>query len=58
MPFLDEPPRPLCGKCQASSGDDWTQCNGRCPVVGSPHFNRAEYRKHGDPAGHKPSRKK
>ncbi|MGB8273714.1 MAG: hypothetical protein WCF16_00410 [Alphaproteobacteria bacterium] len=27
-----------CPKCGAGSGNDWTQCNGVCPVPGSPHY--------------------
>jgi hypothetical protein len=27
-----------CGKCNAISGDEWTQCAGVCPVPGSPWF--------------------
>jgi hypothetical protein len=27
-----------CPKCHHGSGDDWTQCNGVCPVPGSPHY--------------------
>lgn len=29
-----------CPKCDAVSGDDWSQCGGACPMVGSPHFDR------------------
>jgi hypothetical protein len=28
-----------CPKCQWRSGDDWRQCNGVCPVPGSPHHD-------------------
>lgn len=27
-----------CEKCGAVSGDDWSQCNGSCPMVASPHY--------------------
>ena len=27
-----------CPKCRAFSGDDWSQCNGSCPMKGSPHY--------------------
>lgn len=27
-----------CPKCKAVSGDDWTQCNGSCPMEQSPHY--------------------
>ena len=27
-----------CPKCDATSGNDWSQCNGVCPVPGSPHY--------------------
>jgi hypothetical protein len=29
----------VCPKCRARSGDDWSQCKGMCPMVGSPHFD-------------------
>lgn len=28
-----------CPKCRAFSGDDWKQCNGACPMPGSPHYS-------------------
>ena len=28
-----------CPKCKAESGDDWSQCKGRCPMPGSPHYS-------------------
>lgn len=31
-----------CPKCKYNSGDDWTQCGGSCPMVGSPHY-KAHY---------------
>jgi hypothetical protein len=39
-----EKPRPngaqaKCPKCGSISGDDWRQCEGRCPVAVSPHFD-------------------
>jgi hypothetical protein len=27
-----------CPKCGAASGDDWRQCEGDCPMPGSPHY--------------------
>jgi uncharacterized protein (UPF0264 family) len=27
-----------CPKCKASSGDDWTQCGGVCPMPMSPYY--------------------
>jgi hypothetical protein len=27
-----------CPKCKYWSGDDWKQCQGACPVEGSPHY--------------------
>lgn len=30
---------PTCPKCGALSGDDWSQCNGECPMPGSPHHD-------------------
>jgi hypothetical protein len=26
-----------CPKCSEISGDDWSQCKGRCPMPMSPH---------------------
>ena len=31
-----------CPKCQALSGDDWSQCVGDCPMPGSPYYKRPE----------------
>ena len=31
-----------CQKCGKTSGDDWSQCKGVCPMPGSPH-NVGEY---------------
>lgn len=28
----------ICSKCQAISGDDWSQCKGSCPLPMSPHY--------------------
>lgn len=28
----------VCTKCKATSGDAWSQCNGSCPMPGSPHY--------------------
>jgi len=28
-----------CPRCDAISGDDWSQCRGRCPLEGSPHYD-------------------
>ena len=30
-----------CPKCSYRSGDDWEQCNGSCPIPGSPHYTAA-----------------
>lgn len=30
-----------CPKCRATSGDDWSRCNGKCPMEMSPHFDQA-----------------
>lgn len=27
-----------CPKCGATSGDDWSQCKGDCPLPGTPHY--------------------
>lgn len=32
------PGRVSCPKCGATSGNDWTQCGGSCPMLGSPHY--------------------
>lgn len=31
-------PQTGCPKCGASSGDDWSQCKGFCPIPASPHY--------------------
>lgn len=28
-----------CPKCDAESGDDWSQCEGSCPMEMSPHYD-------------------
>lgn len=28
-----------CPKCKLYSGEDWSQCEGRCPMEGSPHYD-------------------
>lgn len=28
-----------CPKCYATSGDNWSQCDGKCPMPMSPHYN-------------------
>lgn len=33
---LDE----TCPKCGATSGNDWSQCGGSCPIPFSPHYRR------------------
>ena len=30
-----------CLKCGKSSGDDWSQCKGVCPMASSPHFDKS-----------------
>lgn len=32
-------PDGTCPKCHKSSGDDWSQCGGSCPVKDSPHYS-------------------
>jgi len=38
----DQPDPPgtvyICTKCGATSGNDWSQCNGLCPFPWSPHY--------------------
>lgn len=29
----------ICGKCRETSGNDWSQCGGSCPIPASPHFD-------------------
>lgn len=29
----------ICPKCNANSGDDWVQCEGKCPLPHSPHYD-------------------
>ena len=38
-----------CPKCGASSTGDYVQCAGRCPVEGTPFFDKAALRKYGPP---------
>lgn len=47
-------PLPRCAKCGDVSGDDWSQCDDLCPVVGSPFFDRETFDKFGDPLGREP----
>ncbi|ESY35799.1 hypothetical protein NKK48_01740 [Mesorhizobium sp. C386A] len=28
-----------CPKCGETSGNDWSQCGGVCPIASSPHFD-------------------
>jgi hypothetical protein len=28
-----------CPKCKSFSGDDWSSCEGHCPMPMSPHFD-------------------
>jgi len=36
-----------CPKCKATSGDDWSQCEGSCPLHISPHYKHATPREGG-----------
>lgn len=38
-----------CKKCKAVSGDDWEQCDGRCPLERSTHYDRATADYYGPP---------
>lgn len=29
-----------CPKCEQTSGNDWSQCDGSCPMPMSPHFSK------------------
>ena len=30
--------KPACPKCGNTSGNDWSQCKGVCPMAQSPHY--------------------
>lgn len=32
----------VCPKCSATSGGDWSQCRGSCPMPMSPYYDRAK----------------
>ncbi|MCK1543358.1 hypothetical protein IVB12_15690 [Bradyrhizobium sp. 179] len=34
-----------CPKCGATSGNDWSQCKGSCPLPGSPHHKPEQKRR-------------
>lgn len=36
-----------CPKCKADSGNDWSQCQKKCPVDQSPHFDPETLEKYG-----------
>lgn len=38
--------RMQCPKCKAYSGDDWSQCGEKCPMLGSPHYDEYEHSRH------------
>jgi hypothetical protein len=31
-----------CPKCHSTSGDNWSNCNGACPMPMSPHYKKFE----------------
>lgn len=35
---MSTPTPTTCPKCDATSGDNWSQCDGVCPMPGSPHY--------------------
>lgn len=35
---LNELADTVCPKCGSTSGNDWSQCSGSCPMPMSPHF--------------------
>jgi dUTP pyrophosphatase len=35
-----EPATKTCHKCHKTSGDDWSQCGGSCPMPMSPYYNK------------------
>ena len=36
-----------CQKCKAISGDNWSQCEGGCPVSSSPYYTPEAFSEHG-----------
>lgn len=38
-----------CPKCKHVSGDDWSQCCGKCPIEQSPHYDKETAEKYGNP---------
>jgi len=36
-----------CPKCGYTSGDSWSQCEGACPMQGSPNFNEETAKQYG-----------
>ena len=38
-----------CPKCGQTSGNDWSQCEKRCPFLESPHFDAKTAVAHGNP---------
>ncbi|RWN60250.1 hypothetical protein [Mesorhizobium sp.] len=36
---MDKEEHYACPKCGETSGNDWSQCNGVCPIARSPHFD-------------------
>lgn len=37
---MTKPATIRCPKCRYTSGDDWRQCEGACPMPMSPHYNK------------------
>lgn len=42
---------PRCPKCSATSGGDWSQCRGSCPMLDSPHYDRLGLREESEHRG-------
>jgi hypothetical protein len=36
-----------CPKCKRESGDNWSECEGSCPMPMSPYYNKAAAAKYG-----------
>lgn len=46
-----------CPKCGYCSGDDWKQCNGLCPMKGSPHYDEKLAAAYGPPKPTPPTKR-
>ena len=37
--YFDYATQYRCPRCGYTSGNDWTQCENRCPMIQSPHYD-------------------